>query len=87
MTRLLKCCENAAQIDASDDDQLTPLMLAAKKGDEKITQLFIDSRADVNATYMSPLTPLMCAVSQGHDIIALTMEQMLMRETKTSRLH
>ena len=57
-------------VNSKDEDGLTPLRAAAKKGSKKVAQLLIESGADVNVADKHGETPLHRAAERGHKEIA-----------------
>lgn len=53
-------------INASDEDGLTILIIAAREGDHEAVKLLIDHGADVNAEQEEGRTALMMAAINGH---------------------
>ncbi len=58
---------NGAEVDVRDENGMTPLLLAAKKGNSEIVSLLLAHGADVNAQdYYLAWTPLILASALGH---------------------
>ena len=55
-----------ADVNAKDDDGISPLLLAATWGHKEIVELLIANGADVNAKAVESLTPLHITAGWGH---------------------
>ena len=60
------------EVNARDDDSLTPLHGAAQEGYKDMVELLLANKADVNARDGDGRTPLHLAVQNGHkDVVKL----------------
>ena len=55
-----------ANTHTTDSDGLTPLHVAASKGNTKIVQILVKKGADINGTDLHGLTPLHHAIQENH---------------------
>ncbi|MDE2674014.1 MAG: ankyrin repeat domain-containing protein, partial [Paracoccaceae bacterium] len=58
-----------ADVNAGDNDGITPLLAAAVLGHEVIVRMLIEAGADVNAGNNGGITPLHFAADRGHEDI------------------
>ncbi len=58
---------DSTKVDTPNKDGVTPLMYAAKNGNDSIVSLLITNGADVNAQDKDEKTPLMYAAKNGHN--------------------
>jgi ankyrin repeat protein len=67
---------NGAEVDIRDKNGMTPLLLAARKGNREIVKLLLAHGADVNAQdYYLAWTPLILASALGHkEVVKLLLE-------------
>lgn len=64
--------EAGADIDALNDEEITPLLIAAMRGTTEIARLLVDAGADIEALTDYGETPLSVAVEQNHpEFVAL----------------
>jgi len=61
---------HGAIVNARSDEQQTPLMLAASRGNSEIVQLLLNAKADVSPISAHRMTALDYAVRGGHDDVA-----------------
>lgn len=65
---VLEVIASGCDIDAHDQDGISPLMFAAYRGDEEVCQVLLEARADVHRRDRNGLTPLMHgAAARGSD--------------------
>jgi len=70
VTRLLG---SRADVDASDSQGITPLMLAIRGGDSAVLRLLLEARANINREFV--VTPLVLAVATGNaEIVNLLLQ-------------
>ena len=75
---------NGADLEKPTKDELTPLMLAAVKGNEAIVRMLIKrgSSAAAYATTTTGDTALSLAIQNGHDDVAELLEELSAKESK-----
>jgi ankyrin repeat protein len=66
---------NKAEVNAKEEDGITPLHFAAEEGLKDVVELLLSSNADVNAKDNDSNTPLRLAVSNSHADVAELLRQ------------
>jgi ankyrin repeat protein len=58
--------KQGAEVNASDENRLTPLRASAQDGNAEVVKLLFEQGAEVDASNKNGLTPLHTAVQEGH---------------------
>ena len=66
LSEATRAIENGANVNAADEDGITPLYRAAEKGHQDAVALLLDKGADVKQVTTDGATPLHIAVEMGH---------------------
>lgn len=68
--------DEGADVNAPNEQGMTPLFMAARSGDTEIVRLLLEASADVNATFNEQhLVPLSAAVAEGYaEVVRLLLE-------------
>ncbi len=62
--------EDGADLDKTDDNDRTPLRIAAYRGQRFIAELLVNAGVDIDKTCKNGMSPLLCAVWIGYEEIA-----------------
>nr|XP_057921882.1 ankyrin repeat and SOCS box protein 3 isoform X2 [Doryrhamphus excisus] len=65
-TAVVRILARVADLEARDDNRVTPLFLAAQYGRRECLKVLVDAGADVNAQAADLATPLLLASQEGH---------------------
>jgi Ankyrin repeats (3 copies) len=76
MPTLVSLVQNGAYLNSRDDEDNSPLALAAQAGRTEAVKLMLDYGADIDAENIYGWTPLMLATYEGHtDIVSILVER------------